>query len=302
MKIYSQAPCRIGIFGSGTDTKPYAEKYGGIVLNMAINIRQHLVLDNDSVQANTFIEGDNQEFFNKFFGNENIKIWHDFDGKISSGLGSSAALAVALEGAAFRFHGLEIDKIKIAERAWEFENNELSLYSGRQDQYASSLGGINVFEFGKEVKVNRLQDNFMDKLLPYMQLYYLGVNRKSPKIQEGLKKLTKDQITALNTIKMIAIEGIEAIGLGNIERVGQLLNESWANKKKSNNVSNDLIDSVYEKGKLLGALGFKLCGSGQGGHVLFLVEPKKQKEFKEKIGLEWIDFGISLDGLTTRII
>ena len=44
MKILSLAPSRISLFGGSTDIEPYASKFGGLVINIAINLYQKFTL------------------------------------------------------------------------------------------------------------------------------------------------------------------------------------------------------------------------------------------------------------------
>lgn len=304
MRILSQAPTRISLFGGGTDIEPYANQYGGVVLNMAINIRQHITITDDfeGSRYGDMPIGATVEFY-KAFGIDGLHIDSAFDGPIESGLGSSASCAVALLGAVNRYRGINMLKEDVASKAWDIEVNRLHMFGGKQDQYASALGGVNVFEFGEMVKVNRLQDSFLDKLKPSMLLFYLGVNRKSAKIQEAFKDPTAKQIYALDRIKVITLQGIQAIGEGNVKLTGQLLDKVWQQKKNSNGqATNNMIDGVYNLGMSLGAYGGKVLGAGGGGHILFIVPPQKQKKFIDGIGLKHIDWSIDYNGLETRII
>jgi D-glycero-alpha-D-manno-heptose-7-phosphate kinase len=48
----------------------------------------------------------------------------------------------------------------------------------------------------------------------------------------------------------------------------------------SNQITNSLIDEVYETGMKAGALGGKLLGAGGGGFVLFFAEPDRHLKIK----------------------
>jgi D-glycero-alpha-D-manno-heptose-7-phosphate kinase len=55
--------------------------------------------------------------------------------------------------------------------------------------------------------------------------------------------------------------------------------------KKSTNseISNSLIDSLYEKVKSEGAYGGKVSGAGGGGFLMFIVPPEKKIEISLRI-------------------
>jgi galactokinase/mevalonate kinase-like predicted kinase len=47
LKYFVQAPVRISLFGGGTDVGEYADKYGGVCMNMAINIHQEFTFETE---------------------------------------------------------------------------------------------------------------------------------------------------------------------------------------------------------------------------------------------------------------
>jgi D-glycero-alpha-D-manno-heptose-7-phosphate kinase len=302
-KIKASAPCRISLFGGGTDIPTY--KNGGMVLNMAINLRQEIkILDNVNWFGglmNIWPDGGSENFYKAFLPDS---YWYEaeFDGEITGGIGSSAGAAVAIVGATERLKGHKIDLDKIAEKAWEIETKKLKMFGGKQDQYASAYGGVNLITFRDRPHVIQLSPSFIESVKDSILLFHTGENRKSGKIQEGFKKLSKEQIKYLDKMRDLVMPGLRAIDEGDVKRFGKLLTESWELKKKSNSgVSNEKIDKLFEKGKKLGALGWKLLGAGGGGYCIFIV-PKKQEEFKKKIGIKWVDYSIDWNGLDTRII
>ena len=318
MIVTSTAPCRISLFGGSTDLPTYADQYGGLVINMAINLRQHIKIatEEDIFKINlrnTVPLNGNKDFMHKIFtdfgigGFAHVRFESESDVPLESGIGASAATAVATVAAINKAKKLNMDKGEIAERAWDIEVNKLNLFGGRQDQYASAFGGVNSIVFSKDkVEVIPTFTNFVDSIYPSLVLFYTGKNRTSPTIQEGFKQLTFDQIQVLNQIKQIATAAVEPIAEGDIERVGNLLHRAWRLKQRSNKgVSEPWIDKIYEKGKKAGALGGKLCGSGGGGYMIFIVKPNKKDEFinqMENQGVEWYDFSIDFNGVETRII
>jgi D-glycero-alpha-D-manno-heptose-7-phosphate kinase len=312
MKILSVAPTRISLFGGGTDVGTYALKYGGLVLNMAINIRQQITMHSgDDLYAvygsNVFPYNADPKFYYQILDEFGINDMHqtkltcEFDGIIESGLGSSASAAVALIGAINRRKNLGFTREQIAEKAWELEVGKIGLFGGKQDQYAAALGGVNVMEFGKKVKITPLTPSFIEPLLPALVLFHTGKVRKSPKIQENLKELSDEQIVSLTRLKQDVFKGIELMGKKDVEGVGRLMDEVWQYKKFSNpEMTNKSIDLVYVRGLMSGAWGGKLLGSGGGGYILFVVDPKKRQEFIEKMGYSEVDFSVDYNGLEVR--
>ena len=212
---------------------------------------------------------------------------------------------MALLGVINRRKNLGLNSYQIAEKAWELEVDKIGLFGGKQDQYAATFGGINVIEFkkGGEVNVIPMARGFIEPLFPSLVLFYTGKNRKSSKIQEGLKEPNSDQIKALNRIKRLALEAIDPISKGDFRVVGALLDEAWEWKKLSNKgVTNKELDDIYSKAKELGAYGGKTCGAGGGGFMLFVVNPTEREDFIKNLGLEWWDFSPDFNGLEVRIL
>jgi len=305
MKVISQAPTRISLFGGGTDVGEYAQKYGGFCLNMAINIRQKFIMDTDSKEPSNFIEDSNEKFYEVFFSEYGITPHCDqhFENGINTGLGSSAAAAVALIGGLNRIKGIWMTKEQIAELAWDIEVNKVGLYGGKQDQYASVMGGVNAMEFGEKVNMVNYPPAFINPIYKCMTLFNLGIRRRYPNIQEGLRFIRPWQKESLDQLKKIAITAVEYLHKGDAEAVGRLLQLSWYNKKQSNErISKPMIEKIIHKAEKLGAWGGKVLGAGGGGHVFFISPPEVKPKLIEQLGLRWIDFSIDWNGLETRIL
>ena len=125
------APTRIDLAGGWTDVPIFAEKYGGEVVNFAINIY---------AQANVGTT-ENGMLTAKYSSNS----------RLGSGLGTTGAVNVALLAA---IDGGKSDPLEIAENAYQFEM-QLGNTGGRQDQWAAALGGFNHLLFIGE-RVERL--------------------------------------------------------------------------------------------------------------------------------------------------
>ena len=320
MKILSVVPARISLFGGGTDISPFCDLYGGLCINLAINIRSKFTLftgdDMYDPQANGQVPYlGKREFVYAFLNEFDLGDFHrckfnsDFDGLLESGMGSSASSAVAIIGAINKLQNLGMSLSDIAEKAWDIEVNALNLFGGKQDQYCAAYGGFNIMKFYKDtVTVEPLETPFTysKNLLSSLVLFYTGLNRKSAKIQEGFKKLSQYQIDNLTNLKNLALTAIDFIKKGDVEMVGELLNQTWEYKKHSNKgVSNPKIDKIYHHAIKHGALSGKILGAGGGGFMLFVV-PDKKEEFianMEKLdGIKHWDFSPDFTGLDIRIL
>jgi D-glycero-alpha-D-manno-heptose-7-phosphate kinase len=303
--IEALAPTRISFLGGGTDVEPYASKYGGLVLSLAINIRQKIVLDTG--KSITFPPEGSLKFYKTFLDSYKVKgsLKAYFDGEITGGIGSSASAAVALVGGLNRLNDIRMTRDQIAETAWSIETNELGMFGGKQDQYAAVYGGLNAIQFtGSKVTITPLSLDLIKGLLDHLMLFHTP-NRKSTKIQDGLKELTPQKIQALDFIKGSVITGVEILKENNMEAFGNLTKAVWEAKKISNKVTTPEVDLNYNRALELGALGGKLMGSGGGGYMFFIVPPEKQFDFRKNFCLgdiKWVDFSPDMNGLEVREI
>ena len=227
----------------------------------------------------------------------------EYDGIVGSGMGGSAAAACAIVAAISKRLNLNLSKKQIAETAWEIENKKCKLFGGKQDQYAASFGGFNFISFN-EISTRVVPLENADKIIPSILLFSTGITRTDPKLQENLKELSEDQLYNLHHMKALAVQAVSVIQSGDIKELGRLLNESWVYKKATNKVSTPQIDNFYKAGIKNGAYGGKLLGSGQGGMMIFIVDPDNKEFIKnmEAEGLENWDFDLDRNGVQTRIL
>lgn len=283
---------------------------------MAINIRQRLEFltgdDAWSLSANRFPPNADPELFYTILKEYDLQGMHigrfisSFDGFIRAGLGSSASSAVCLIAALMRIKGILLDKASIAQEAWRIETQNLGWFGGKQDQYASSFGGLNLIEFGKTVTVNPLEEKSAEKLLQWSFLTYVGGARSSHPIQKTFESPTEEQKKIFDAMKYKIVAARVWLETGYMSGVGELLDEAWNLKKQSNPaVSNERIDELYTYARENGAVGGKLLGAGQGGYMYFVVPPERRSAFKtalRKKGMEEIDFSIDWNGVEARIL
>ena len=79
---------------------------------------------------------------------------------------------------------------------------------------------------------------------------------------------------------------------------GHLMREHWMLKKaRSPNMTNKIIDEIYDYGLENGATGGKLVGAGGGGFILFQSDEANylRKRLLEN-GLNVVDFSVSSHG------
>jgi D-glycero-alpha-D-manno-heptose-7-phosphate kinase len=274
------APVRIDFAGGTTDISPFKDKYGGCVLNAAINryVTGELAIDDKKTHL-------------EYTGNV----------PTSSGLGTSGVMnLVWLSLISQRVKNFNPKyKRELAETVYRIEQ-AMGLVGGKQDQYASAFGGINFTEFrGDRVDINRLNlsKNFIKKLESKLVLVYTG----KPHFSGNSNKAIIDNLIKgknnnnLLRIKKIAIEMKNALLNENLNKFSELMNEETKERKKLHkSIVPENIQKIISLAMQNGATAAKVCGSGGGGSILFFGDKQKLKaRFGEKI----IDFKFDFKGI-----
>jgi D-glycero-alpha-D-manno-heptose-7-phosphate kinase len=332
--VRARAPLRLGLGGGGTDTSPYAETYGGVVLNTTIDLYAHVTIARRSDGCVRLRLADrNQEWcgraelplnvgeplnllrgvYDRMCRDFNagapldIDIVVDADVPPGSGLGTSSAMVVALVQAFSELLQARIPPYDVARLAFEIERIDLKLNGGKQDQYAAAFGGLNLIEFGpgQDVLVNtlRISPEVAAEFEASLVLFFSGVSRDSARIiDEQTRNISNGEansVEAMHELKSIAIQMKHAILRGNIPEVAAILDESWKQKKRiASTVTTPELDAVYDVAMAAGALGGKVSGAGGGGFMMFLVDPQHRQDVLR--ALEHRPGRVFMSGLTTQ--
>ncbi|MCX7357999.1 MAG: dehydrogenase [Alphaproteobacteria bacterium] len=307
--IRARAPLRLGLGGGATDTSPYAETYGGVVINATVDLYANVTIT-PSVSGQVELHLDDRDIswtgsvegklplggeLNLLKGVYN-RMCADFNGGAGlalavnayadvppgSGLGTSSAMVVALVQAFNELFQARLGPYEVAHLAYEIERVDLGLNGGKQDQYAAAFGGVNFIEFGPgdSVLVNplRITPEIAAEFEASLILFFSGVSRESARIiDEQTRKVGGGDVAsieAMHQLKTMAFQMKQALLLGRIDSVGALLDDGWAQKKRTaSTVSTPELDAIYEAAKSAGAFGGKVSGAGGGGFMMFLVDP-----------------------------
>ena len=279
------APTRIDLAGGWTDVPIFAEKYGGEVVNFAINIY---------AQANVGTT-ENGMLTAKYSSNS----------RLGSGLGTTGAVNVALLAA---IDGGKSDPLEIAENAYQFEM-QLGNIGGRQDQWAAALGGFNHLLFIGE-RVERLpleplqsSKNWLSKHLILVdsgiehvsgemhQEVWEKFKQGDSKVEEGLLLLrtaAKKMAEGLNRDRRDSVvESLKQVCAG-VDLIDEKIHAPFKP------VIQPLIEAKH-------VMGWKAVGAGGGGCAMLLVRPSTQdlvKQSCENAGWSIIEWGFDENGLT----
>lgn len=300
----SRAPLRIGLAGGGTDVSPYCDTFGGAILNATLSLYAKAsieLLDENKIILEA-LDRDEQETFDwqetlpvngkldllkgvynsiqKDYGipQKGFKLSTYVDAPAGSGLGTSSTLVVAIIGTFAEMLKLPLGEYDIAHYAYNIERNDLKLAGGRQDQYAATFGGVNFMEFYDRDKVIvnplRIRQEYLNELENNLLLYYTSTSRESAKIiieqQKNVHEKNEKSIEAMHQLKEQARMMKEALLKGQLNEIGEILDYGFQQKRNmAHNISNNLIEEIYEAAKNSGATGGKISGAGGGGFMIF---------------------------------
>ncbi len=339
--IRSRAPVRITFGGGGTDLSPYDKEHGGVCINATINkyVYSSLKLRDDrkiTIKSDIInLHGGFESYSENFDSIDQIGVSPEsklniiratilemnppfgFDLYVRSeipphsGLGASASLCVSVIGVLNHLRKKNrLTKHDIAETAFRVEQNRLNNIGGRQDQYAASFGGINIFEFygDSNVRTNQIemQKDYLLEIEKNILLVYSGMKGKSSgeiHKEEKEKNLYQDieKVKRLHHIKQTGFDVAFNLRRGNLKKFGKLIKESWDRKKLFNPaISSMYIDAIIEEALNNGAIGARLMGAGGGGHVLIYCKPDQEHKVREVLnarGASAVDFSFDFEGL-----
>ncbi len=326
--LITRAPVRISFAGGGTDLPAYYSRYGGAVVSTTIDKYFYVFLNvgaDDAIQITSsdyrtfyrhevdtpmMFDGDlslPRAIFNHFGLARGISMFLASEIPPGTGLGSSSTVAVAIIKAVTTARGLFLSKQQIAELACQIEIEKMGEPIGKQDQYASAFGGLNLIQFsaaGVTVESLQIAAETRRQLERNVLLFFTGATREASSILHAQKKSSEQNdsrvIDALHAVKTMAFEVKECLERGDLARFGKLLDAAWQHKKKfAAGISNALIDECYGLALQNGALGGKVTGAGGGGFLMIYCEPTYQARVTQALeskGLKRMDFRFETEG------
>ena len=319
--IITQTPLRIGLLGGGTDLPDYYRKYGGRVLNCAID-KYIYVIVKQRFDDEIYVNYSKKEIVSNVADLEHelvreamlmtgvtsgveITTLADIP-SAGSGLGSSSAVTVGLLNALFTYRGQNVPAAELAERACEIEIERCGKPIGKQDQYIAALGGIRDLRFGPGEALThdevRLEPAELRALQQQIMLFYTGVTRSADTIlaeQNAKVETTRPQLDFLRDLAGFAADRLRE---GDIDAIGESVRQSWEAKRKlAAGVSNDAIDVAVTKALESGAAGVKVSGAGGGGFMLVICPMERQRAVRESLAY-MRELPVKLDRLGSRVV
>jgi D-glycero-alpha-D-manno-heptose-7-phosphate kinase len=280
--LVARAPTRIDFGGGWTDVPPYSTEEGGFVCNVAIDL--HAVV---TVQAGTSPAGGGSDEVRREAdralvdaairrsGLRDVVVSLRSDFPAGAGLGGSSACGIALTGALDAWCGRQRSLENLAEESRRIEVEDLGVAGGRQDHYASAIGGALGLEFGQQTRVQRLpmDADFRRAVERRCLVVYTGQSRISGEtitaVLDAWRNRDRHVLTALLRMKELAVEMAAAITARDLDALGALVGEHWVHQRALHpKIATPLIDEILEAARRGGALGGKALGASGGGCVL----------------------------------
>jgi D-glycero-alpha-D-manno-heptose-7-phosphate kinase len=337
MIIRSRAPLRLGLAGGGTDVSPYSDEYGGNIVNATISLYAYATIlpkKNGKIKFVSLDKKIEEEFDSQLelslSGQLDLlkgvynRIAKDYsktplsfelqtfvDAPAGSGLGTSSTLVVAIIGAFAEWLKIPLGEYEIAKLAFEIERIDMGMSGGKQDQYAAAFGGFNFMEFlaNNQVIVNplRIRERNILEMENNMVLFYTGTSRLSSSIIDCQIKNTtgkvKKSVEAMHKLKWQAIEMKDAMLTGKFDKIGETLHKGWEFKKQiADEITNPMIDEIYNAARAAGSSGGKVSGAGGGGFMFFYCPNNSKHRVQEALsgfGGSLKQFSFETEGVTT---
>jgi D-glycero-alpha-D-manno-heptose-7-phosphate kinase len=308
--VISKTPLRISFVGGGTDLPSFYETHGGAVVSTSIDKWIHVVV------ARRF-EGDIRVSYSR---TEIVPTASELEHELvreglrvtgmprgldvvtladlpsGTGLGSSSAVMVGVLGALYAYQGVYKSPVALAEEAARIEIEALGKPIGRQDQYASAIGGFNLIEFlprGGGVRVEPVvcPPKTLGRIHSSMLLFYTGRRRSADSVLNSEKAAIEEgegpTIEALSAMRDLAYELRDRLSQGDDEALGSLLDTNWHLKRSlAEGITNPTIDGLYARARDAGAAGGKLLGAGGSGFLLIVAPPERQGAVRRALSSE----------------
>ncbi len=312
--LIARAPLRMSFGGGGTDLPAFYEREDGMVVSAALAKYVYVMINSIPGQPIEITSSDFQIHFSQISetplpaeGDLNLvyRILEEFGFRSGvsvfiasevppgTGLGSSGSVAVALIKALSVARGTRMTPDDVANLACEIEIDRVGYKVGKQDQYASSFGGVNKVRFTPEkvvVESMNLGHEKLIRLSSNLMLFFTGSSHSAGTIlkeQVSSVEAGDDHVTSsLQFIRSQADEAARIIASSNCDALGELLHEGWMAKRKlSKSVTTPFIDQCYADALSAGAIGGKITGAGGGGFLLLYTKPDSQRQVAQAMAV-----------------
>ena len=320
--IIARTPLRISFAGGGSDLPSFYRHEQGAVLSTSIDKYVYIAIHEYFHKNQTLLKYSKTELVKSYdeiqhplfkeclsmMDISGVDISSMADVPAGTGLGSSSTFTVCLMNALHAYKREYVSPEYLASTACDIEINRLGDPIGKQDQYAAAYGGLNFITFNKDESVS-VEKIIMDpiakkQLDENLIMIFTGETRSASKILKDQSKEMSNVDKRLVVKKMVdmAYDLKDVLQNNNIDDFGRILHEGWLLKQSiSAGISNETINTLYNKGLEAGALGGKLLGAGGSGFILFYCPKEKQEVFRKKMS-SYQELPFKFDNSGSKII
>jgi D-glycero-alpha-D-manno-heptose-7-phosphate kinase len=305
--IICRTPYRISFFGGGTDYPAWYRENRGAVLSTSINKYSYITCrylppffdyrfriryyQREETNCISEIRHPSVRECLQFMEiDKGVDLVHHGDLPARSGLGSSSTFTVGLLHALHALKHRMPTKRDLALQAMRIEQEIIKECVGSQDQTAAAFGGLNQIEFGGSneivVKPIIMEPGKLERLQQSTMLFFTGFVRSASEVVQEQVQNIQDRRAELTEMHALVDEAVNLLLQpgDELREFGNLLDRQWKIKRRlGSRVSNSKIDAIYETGIRAGAHGGKLLGAGNGGFILFLVEPERKERIRRSL-------------------
>jgi D-glycero-alpha-D-manno-heptose-7-phosphate kinase len=323
--IISRTPFRISLFGGGTDYPAWFRENGGAVLGTAINKYSYVSVRKlppffehrfriaysklEYVrEISEIVHPVVREVLAETQPGEGLEIHSDSDLPARSGLGSSSAFTVGFLHALHALHGRMVTKLALGREAIRVEQELLKEAVGCQDQLWAAFGGFNHITFSPagnfEINPILLAHDRRSELMQSVMLFFTGFSRNASDIAQHQIANIPYRTQQLRGIQAMVGDALTILqeDANPIRSLGELLHESWRLKRElAESVSTPTVDEIYAAARNAGAIGGKLLGAGGGGFMIFVVEPDRRQQVRERLA-DFIHVPVDIDFDGSKIV
>jgi len=317
--IVSKTPLRMSFVGGGSDIPAFFKEEIGAVLSTSIDKYMYICV-NEKFDGRIRINYSKTEEVERVSDIQHplvreslamlglssgleIASLADIPSK-GAGLGSSSSYTVGLLNALYCYSNKMTSKEILARKACEIEIVCCGEPIGKQDQYAASFGGLNLFQFNPDdtVVVNPVvcRPDVLHSFEESIIVFFTGRTRSASEVLLSQSAALKNKESKVLVRKMVNLAFVmkEELETGNLSSIGELLNENWFLKSQlSKGITDSQIDEWYIRGIKSGALGGKLLGAGNGGFLMFYAPKELHLRISKSLAeLKQVKFSFDYSG------
>jgi len=185
---------------------------------------------------------------------------------VASGLGSGAAVSAAIARAIAGFLGQEISDADVSDISYESEKIYHGTPSGIDNTVVSFAQSV-YFEKGNPLALVEIGRPFS------LLIADTGISSNTKlvvdDVRAGWKEAPQKYETIFKAIGELTLQARKALRLGNLDRLGELMNKNQVLLEEMG-VSSPELEQLIRSAIEAGALGAKISGGGRGGNLIVL--------------------------------